>query len=134
MLLCSGLKMTKGQASIEFIFAIGALILIFLILFYFVFERKVELNIAEGMLADKDDCNKIAGAITMAFSSKSSQTLSINTNATVNALSRVVSAGESNYPCSFPVVVSNASGNVIYLNKGNINVAYFNGKVTVQNA
>ena len=126
--------MKKAQASIEFIFAIGALILIFLILFYFVFERRMELNAAEGLLADKDECNKIAGAITMAFSSKSSQTFKINSNATVDALSRVVSAGESNYPCSFPAIVSNASGNTIFLDKGNINVAYSNGKVQVQNA
>lgn len=126
--------MKKGQASIEFIFAIGALILIFLIMFYFVFERRMELNIAEDMLSDKDDCNKIAGAITMAFSSKSSHTFKINSNATVSALSRVVEAGESNYPCTFPAVVSNASGNMIYLSKGNINVAYINGRVQVQNA
>ncbi|MDI6738223.1 MAG: hypothetical protein QME12_06970 [Nanoarchaeota archaeon] len=126
--------MKKAQASIEFIFAIGALILIFLILFYFVFERRMELNIAEGMLSDKDDCSKIATAITMAFSSKSSHTFKINSNATVSSLSRAVEAGNSNYPCTFPVVVSNASGNVIYLSKGNINVAYVDGKVQVQNA
>ena len=126
--------MKKAQASIEFMFAIGALILIFLIVFYFVFERRIELNNSEDILADKDECHKLAGMITMAFIAEANHTFEIKTNASVDAFSKVISAGESNFPCTFLAMVSNATGNLISLNKGDVNVNYANGKVEVKNA
>ncbi|MFH1065378.1 MAG: hypothetical protein V1734_02625 [Nanoarchaeota archaeon] len=126
--------MKKAQASIEFMFAIGALIMLFLIVFYFVFERRVELNNAENILADKDECHKLAGIITMAFVSGANHTFEIETNASVDAFSKVISAGQTNYPCTFLALVSNATGNLINLQKGNVNVNYANGEVEVKNA
>ena len=44
-------NMKKAQVSLEFMFAIGLIVFIFLLIFYFTFERRMEINQTEKILA-----------------------------------------------------------------------------------
>ncbi|MBU2638020.1 MAG: hypothetical protein KJ955_03540 [Nanoarchaeota archaeon] len=127
--------MKKAQVSMEFLFAIGLIFFIFLIVLFFTFERRAELQEAERIIADKDECHKLAGIISMAFVTKSNHTFMLKENATISASAQVISVGESNFPCTFPVKrVSGETENVFTLSKGLVNVNYANSTVAVKNA
>lgn len=127
--------MKKAQTSVEFIFAIGVMIIIFLLILYFTFERKIELNETERILADKEECNKLANMITMTYLTKSNHTFELGKNATINTISQSISVGESNYPCTFPINnTSNPEGEVFDLSAGNVNINYIGGSVEVKDA
>jgi len=135
MLLCSRIKMKKSQVSIEFVFAIGLIIFIFLLIFYFTFERRIELRSTEKILADKEECNKLADMITMAYITQSNHTFKLEKDATISTISQSISVGETNYPCTFPINrTTNPEGEVFTLSIGDVNVNYNNGLVEVKNA
>jgi len=128
-------KMKKAQVSIELVFAIGLIIFIFLLLFYFTFERRAELRSTEKILADKEECNKLANMMTMAYITQSNHTFQLEQDATVSTTSQSISVGDSNYPCTFPInMTTNPSGEVFELSAGNVNVNYIDGLVEVKNA
>jgi uncharacterized protein (UPF0333 family) len=127
--------MKKAQVSLEFMFAIGLIVLIFLLIFYFTFERRMEINKTEKILADKEECNKLADVITMAYITQSNHTFKLEKNATVSVTSQSITAGETEYPCTFPINrVTNPEGDVFSLSEGNVNANYANGLVEVKNA
>lgn len=129
--------MKKAQASIEFMFAIGLIVFLFLLILYFTFERRAELRSTEKILADKEECNKLADMITMAYISQSNHTFELEEDATVSTKSQSISVGETGYPCTFPINrTSNPSGDVFTLSAGNVNVNYnpSNNLVEVKNA
>ncbi|MBL7100754.1 MAG: hypothetical protein ISS23_02245 [Nanoarchaeota archaeon] len=127
--------MRKAQTSIEFVFAIGLMIFIFLLIFYFTFERRVEIRDTEKILADKEECNKLVNMITMAYITQSNHTFELKKNATISTTSQAISVGESNYPCTFPINrTKNPEGELFDLTVGDVNVNYVDGFVEVQNA
>lgn len=106
-------------------FAIGLIVFIFLLIFYFTFERRMEINQAEKILTDKEECNKLADMITMAYITQSNHTFELEEEATVSTTSQTISTGETEYPCTFPVnMTSNPDGDVFTLSAGNVNVNY----------
>lgn len=116
-------------------FAIGLIVFIFLIIFYFTFERRMEINQTEKILADKEECNKLADIITMAYITQSNHTFKLEKNVTVSITSQTVTAGENEYPCTFPINrVTNPAGDIFSLSEGNVNANYANGLVEVKNA
>lgn len=123
--------MKKAQVSIEFMFAIGLIFFIFLLVFFFAFERRIDIQQTEKIIADKDECQKLANMITMAFVTQSNHTFSLGTNATVSASTQSISAGENNYPCTFPARVS---GGLFTLSKGLVNAYYANSTVVIKDA
>ena len=127
--------MKKAQTSIEFMFAIGLIIFIFLLIFYFTFERRIDIQDTEKILADKEECNKLSDMITMAYITQSSHTFKLEKDVTVSITSQSISAGESHYPCTFPINrITNPAGDVFDLSAGNVNVNYADGLVEVENA
>lgn len=127
--------MRKAQASIEFMFAIGLIIFIFFFILYFTFERRIEIRDTEKILADKEECNKLADIITMVYITQSNHTFKLEKDATISTTSQSISVGETNYPCTFPINrTTNPGGNVFELSAGNVNVNYANGLVEVENA
>lgn len=127
--------MKKAQVSIEFMFAIGLIVFIFLLIFYFTFERRMEINQTEKILADKEECNKLADMITMAYITQSNHTFELEKDATVSTTSQSISVGENNYPCTFPINrTTNPAGDVFELSAGSVNVDYIDGMVEVKNA
>lgn len=127
--------MRKAQVSLEFIFAIGLIVFIFLLIFYFTFERRMEINQTEKILADKEECNKLVDIITMAYITQSNYTFKLEKNATISVTSQTVTSGENKYPCTFPINrVTNPEGDIFSLSEGDVNANYVNGLVEVKNA
>ncbi len=127
--------MKKAQVSIEFVFAIGLIFFIFLFVMFFAFEKRIDLKVSEDIVADKDECHKLAGIITMAFVTQSNHTFLLKENATVSSSAQAISVGESNFPCTFAVKrVRGATGSMFTLAKGLVNANYENSTVVVKNA
>lgn len=127
--------MKKAQISLEFVFAIGLILLIFLALLYFSFAKRAEVRLAEEILSDKEECNKLSNLLTMAFITESDRTFELGKNATISIKSQTVSAGGSDYPCTLPINrISNASGDVIELEPGTVSISFADGMLEVLNA
>ncbi|MFH0798254.1 MAG: hypothetical protein V1906_02470 [Candidatus Woesearchaeota archaeon] len=58
----------KGQVSTEFIFSLGIVIVIFLMLIYLSFEKTKEVRDTESMLDKKAECIRMANMISGVFS------------------------------------------------------------------
>lgn len=127
--------MKKAQVSIEFMFAIGLIVFIFLLVFYFTFERRAEIRETEKILADKEECYKLADMITMAYITQSNYTFKLEKAARISTTSQAISVGETDYPCTLPINrTKNQAGDTFELSAGNVNVNYANGLVEVKNA
>jgi len=127
--------MKKAQVSVEFVFAIGMIIFIFLFILYFTFERTIELRDTEKILADKEECNKLADMITMAYITKSNHLIELEKDATVGIISQSITVGESDYPCTFPInQIKDPGDGTIELVAGDVDINYSSGEVEVQNA
>ena len=59
--------MRKSQISLEFMFAIGIIFFIFLIIFAFMFNRNMELRKSETEINKRNTCLLISSLITSAF-------------------------------------------------------------------
>jgi len=59
--------MSKSQISIEFLFAIGIVFFIFLIIFGFMMNRSEDLNTSETELNKRNTCLLISSLLTSAF-------------------------------------------------------------------
>lgn len=127
--------MKKAQVSIEMLFAIGLMIFIFLLIFYFTFERRAELRTTEKILADKEECNKLTDMITMAYITQSNHTFELEKPAAISTASQTITVGETNYTCTLPINrTTNPEGDFFELSSGNVNVNYDNDLVEVENA
>lgn len=127
--------MKKAQVSLEFMFAIGLIVFIFLLIFYFTFERRAEISETEKILADKEECYKLADIITMAYITQSNYTFKLEKAARISTTSQAISVGETDYPCTLPINrTTNPAGETFELSSGNVNVNYANGLVEVKNA
>ncbi|MDP2909319.1 MAG: hypothetical protein Q8N77_05940 [Nanoarchaeota archaeon] len=127
--------MKKAQVSLEFMFAIGLIVFIFLLIFYFTFERRAEISETEKILADKEECYKLADMITMAYITQSNYTFKLEKAARISTTSQAISVGETDYPCTLPINrTKNQAGDTFELSSGNVNVNYANGLVEVKNA
>ena len=62
--------MKKAQASTEFIFVVGFLALIFLILVSVVLERRIDVLRTERFIEGKTECIKLSNMITKAFTNE----------------------------------------------------------------
>jgi len=135
MLLCSMIKMKKAQISIEIIFVISLIIFMFILLMFVIFEKKIELNAIENIVADKEECNKLADIITLAFISKGNHTFMLNKNVVVSPNTRLITVSDTQYSCRIPFNrINNLSNGTFNLTEGRVNVNYRGSYVEVKNA
>ncbi len=59
--------MKKGQSSLEGIFVVGAIFIIFLFILGYGFERRVDLGNNENFISQRDNCLKISNLIMGVF-------------------------------------------------------------------
>lgn len=60
-------KPRKAQISIEFLFALGIILLLFLVLFAFWFEKNIEVKKTGDYLEKKNECTRVASLLSSAF-------------------------------------------------------------------
>ncbi len=130
--------MRKAQVSFEIMFAIGLIVFIFLILVYFVSERRIELYKLEETVNEKSECLKLSDAITSSFvvGTNTSITIRLNYDAVINSDARIINVGIYEYPCTIPLnnVRSSLGGHTFNLSKGDINIENNDGDLVVKNA
>lgn len=68
----------RGQVSIEFMFSIGVILLLYIIIVFFVFEKNSELRDTESFIDKRTQCFKIAEAVSAVYDSGSGTEASIN--------------------------------------------------------
>ncbi len=130
--------MRKAQVSFEIMFAIGLMMFIFLILIYFVSERRIELYKLEETVNEKSECLKISDTITSSFvaGTNTSITIKLNYDAVINSDARVINVGTYSYPCTIPLnnARSSSGERTINLSKGYINIESSEGGLVIRNA
>lgn len=61
-------KSKKGQISIEIMYSVGVLLVIFILLTAMTFSKKIDVEITRDTVNKKNDCNKISSAINRVLS------------------------------------------------------------------
>ena len=56
-------KNKKGQVSIEIMYSVGVLLIIFLLLTVMTFNKKIDVERTRDIIDKKNDCNQISSAI-----------------------------------------------------------------------
>ncbi len=116
--------MKKAQVSIEFIFVIGMLFFIFLLILAFVFDKNLDVNESKKIIETKSDCTKLADLIINAFLSGNTTKIQskLSYNATISSNSRVILV-EDYVQCTLPINQVNATtllkGDILIENKNN---------------
>ena len=103
--------MKKTQASVEVLFIIGVIILIFMMSLYIVNTKKQELTVGEAFVMEKGICNDMYERITsVAVQPNLNTTYYFSENITVTANSDVlVLENYVTYYCYLPTNVSNGT-------------------------
>ena len=70
----------KAQVSMEFLFAVGFILFVFLLLLGFIFQRRAELADTKDFLDKKAECLKIASLISSVYSGGDGTIASVKTN------------------------------------------------------
>jgi len=128
----------KSQASLEFLFAIGIVLFIFILILAFNLERKNEVRKLNDKIALQSECFKLSSSITSAYIAGEgfNLTTKIKYNATVFADDRIASfeyEGIHVY-CSFPInSVTNSTTKNFEIIKGDINIQNINQTVVIKN-
>lgn len=118
-------KLKKSQVSIEMLFAIGTILLLFTVVLIVVIDKRTELRNTKNFLELRDDCLKISNTINEIFidGDGTNITIKIKNNASVQENFLSVTDGKNEVYCTFPINVSNftlAKGSVIFQNQNNI--------------
>ena len=97
--------MKRSQTSIEFIFAIGMVLLIFLFIMGVAFNKSIDVNRIKRTIETKDTCTKFSSAIMNAFlhGNGTRINLKLDYNATTFPNSRLVSVDDDYVTCSIPI-------------------------------
>jgi len=125
---------SKTQISLEFLFAIGVVLFIFIFLTIFTIEKRAEVSFAANYLEAKTDCSKLASLINAVYlTTNSNITFKLNNNATISSgLIEVEKNSQTVSFCTFTAPLSNGS-NTIKLTLGSVNLRNVNNTVVVKN-
>lgn len=89
--------MKKAQMSMEFLFAIGLIFLIFLMLLAVIVERQYDTRISKLTLEKLSECQRVANIITALASSNDGTKVEINTGYYLNVFySGIIFANDNN--------------------------------------
>lgn len=130
---------TKSQVSLEFLFTIGIVLLVFILLVMFNFERQVDVSNLNSYVYLKSECFKLSSSITNAYVAGQGVNLTarIDYDAYIFAEDMTINFRENDIDvyCSFPLSrVTNSTASNFYLRKGMINIQNINQTVVVKNA
>ena len=132
--------MKRGQISTEFLFAIGTVVIIFLIILAFSFERRNDIKDTESSLSKKNECLKISNFITEIFigGEGALANAKIGYDVSIQGEARMLCV-DNDFCCSFPINrVSKetgpiGNGNIFSLTKGDIILKNINNYVVIKN-
>lgn len=79
--------MKKAQMSIEFLFSIGLILLIFLMLLAVILDKQHEISVSKSTLEKLSECQRIANIITALASSNDGTKIEIDTGYYINVYS-----------------------------------------------
>lgn len=132
-------KMRKAQTSLEFLFAIGFAIFVFIILLAFTMERRYEIRKTEATLNEKSECYKLSNLISGVFNAGDDTGLveDLKYDAEINADDGSIFVGEGKFFCTIPIssVKHTDSGETSFaLTKGSITLNNTNNIVVIKNA
>lgn len=125
------MKMEKrGQISIETLFAVGIVFILFSVVLVIVVDKRGELRDTEEFLELRNECFKVANMISeMSVNGDgTNRSIRLENNISVQENFLSVTNGKEEVYCSFAVNVSNFS-----LVNGNIIIQNRNGRVTIHN-
>ena len=123
--------MKKAQVSIEFLFAVGVVFLIFIFVLGYAFNKTIETNEIDRTIKTKDTCRGIANAIMAAFISGNGTSIvtTINHNASIQPNSRLITVDDEYITCTIPINQMSE----VQLTKGNIIVENQNNFINIRN-
>jgi len=134
------MKATKAQASIEILFGIGMIGLIFIALIFAYFDRKSALDNLDIDVKLMDTCFSVSNAINSAFINGEQTNITINSDfdITINGPYKTVSVveGEEIVNCNILVynnTINLAGANYFTISKGAIKVLKSGDFVVLQN-
>jgi len=128
----------KSQVSLEFLFAIGIVLFIFILILAFNFERKGQVRKLNDQTSLQSECFKLSSSITSAYIAGEgfNLTTEIKYNATVFADDRTATFENNDIHvyCSFPInSVTNSITKNFEIIKGDINIQNINQTVVIKN-
>lgn len=129
--------MKKSQISVELLFAVGFVVLIFIILLAFTMERRYEVSKTEITLNEKAECYKLSNLISGVFNSGTGtgMTENLKYNAEIDSSEGSIFIGEGRFFCTFPIKgVTGPTGTIFNISKGEISLNNTNGTLVIQNA
>ncbi|MBI2545681.1 hypothetical protein HYV81_00710 [Candidatus Woesearchaeota archaeon] len=130
---------SKAQVSIEFMFAIGVILFIFVLLSIVTLERKGEIAFASNLHEAQADCSMLANLIDAVYTSRDANvSVKLRNNATVIAGNRFIEVEKNSQTIAFctftSTAVSNGSDSTFKLVRGNVSIRNENNSITLQNA
>lgn len=124
----------KSQVSIEFLIAIGFILVIFILLLWLINDRRVEIRKTEQYMEERNLCLKISNLINGVFLNGDGNRVDIEVDYQVQVSNRTMYVGPDKVVCNFiPEDVSNSTNRFFLLNKGNIRIRNDNGVVVIKN-
>ncbi len=63
LVLIKMIRKKKGQVSIEIMYSVGVLLIIFILLTVMTFNKKIDVEKTREIIDKRNDCNKISGSI-----------------------------------------------------------------------
>ncbi len=129
---------TKSQVSLEFLFTVGIVLLIFIILVGFNIERKTDVNNLKNYVYLKSECFKLSNSITNAYISGDgfNLTAEIKYDASVFAENKALNINYDGVDvyCSFPVAgITNSTASQFDIRKGEVNIQNLNESIIIKN-
>lgn len=125
--------MRKGQLSLEFMFAIGVLMALLIVISLIVADQKQRVLAKQDELGSRNDCLALADAIVGAFDNPGSDVnITLRHDASVQARERVIDVGD--VVCTLPVnTVTNGTMSSFTLAAGPVVVTSSDNSVVVRN-
>lgn len=124
--------MQKAQTSIEFIAAIGFLLLVFIVLVSFITQIKIDLFKTEIIVKERTECIKLANLITETYLHEDGIIVNkdLEFNASIEPSSRLISIkNKEEVFCTIPI----SSVTKVDLLKGNLIIKNNKGIVVLEN-
>ena len=129
----------KGQVSNEFLFSIGIIVLVFLMVWLITANKNADLKALRDIHDITNECHHLSDIITGVYVAGpgASYASTLGFDASVAAISRSVTIeGKHQVSCSIPVnqVMNGAGATSFTLTKGAITITNTNNMVVLQNA
>ena len=120
----------RGQISVETLFAVGIVFILFSVVLVVVIDKRAELRDTESFLELRNECFKVANMISEVSvnGEGTNRSIKIRNNISVQENYLFATDGKEEVYCSFAVNVSNFS-----LVNGNILIQNRNGRVVIEN-